>query len=344
MSLIRVCNLSKYYSAGGFFSAGGPRVRAVDGISFSLEGGETLGIVGESGCGKSTLGRLIVRLERPTTGRIYFKERDITDITNQSMRGYRRQIQIIFQDSYNSLNPRLTAGAIIGEPLVNFRSGTRKIQRDRVLELLTMVGLGAEHLTRYSHELSGGQRQRISIARALALNPELIVCDEPVSSLDVSIRAQIMNLLKDLRDWIGLSYIFISHDLAAVAYLADRVAVMYMGKFVEVFPAEWIARACHPYTLALIAAVPVPDWSSSEHRKAAVAGEPADPSNPPAGCRFHPRCPRVMTICHHQEPPLQDAGEGQMVACHLFPAQGQELAPVPETERRLAAADGFFNL
>jgi oligopeptide/dipeptide ABC transporter ATP-binding protein len=339
MSLLQICGLTKHYSAGGWFSPGGPVVHAVDEVSFTLEAGETLGIVGESGCGKSTLGRLIVRLERPTAGRVLFKGLDLTSLPEHGMRDHRKQIQIIFQDSYNSLNPRLTAGSSIGEPLANFGAGSRKAQRDRVLELLTMVGLSAEHLAKYPHELSGGQRQRVSIARALALQPELVVCDEPVSSLDVSIRAQIMNLLKDLREWFSLSYIFISHDLAAVAYLADRVAVMYMGKFVEVCPAEAVVdRACHPYTLALIAAVPVPDLRpDGGQKKGMVAGEPADPSNPPEGCRFHPRCSHAMPVCQHMEPLLVGIGGGQLVACHLFPAQDAMPAPSPETAREAAS-------
>jgi peptide/nickel transport system ATP-binding protein/oligopeptide transport system ATP-binding protein len=256
-------------------------------------------------------------LEEPTAGRIFFNNLDITALSGKKLRELRQKIQIIFQDSYSSLNPRRTVGSIIGEPLANFRIGTRKEQRRRVQELLEIVGLKPEHVSRYPHEFSGGQRQRINIARALALHPQLIVCDEPVSSLDVSIQAQILNLLRNLKTQFGLSYLFISHDLAAVSYISERVAVMYLGKIVEVIRSQdLVQKARHPYTRALLAAVPVADPRRRGERKVIVKGEPPDPLNPPAGCRFHPRCPAAAEKCRTEEPPLETVADGHVVACH----------------------------
>ena len=317
MNLLKVVGLSKhYYTGGGFLSV--EKVSAVDWVSFSLAKGETLSLVGESGCGKSTLGRLVLRLEKPTDGKIFFAGEEITGWSGKKLNELRSKIQIIFQDTYSSLNPLHTVGTIIGEPLANFRVGTKIEQKRRVEELLELVGLNSEHITRYAHEFSGGQRQRIGIARALALHPQLVVCDEPVASLDVSIQAQILNLFIDLKKRYGLSYLFISHDLAAVSYISDRVAVMYLGKIVEVLKSKDLAvKAGHPYTRALLAAVPVSDPRQREGRKVIVQGEPPDPVNPPVGCRFHPRCPHAVQKCRHIEPALQDVGEFHQVACHL---------------------------
>ncbi|MDH7578665.1 MAG: ATP-binding cassette domain-containing protein [Bacillota bacterium] len=319
MSLLEVRDLIKHYPAGGdFFRTTRERIRAVDGVSLSLSKGETLGLVGESGCGKSTLGKLILRLEEPTAGKIFYNSQEITSLSGENLRELRCKIQIIFQDPYSSLNPRQTVGSIIGEPLANFKVGAKEAQRQRVSELLETVGLNPEHISRYPHEFSGGQLQRINIARALALRPELIVCDEPVSSLDVSIRVQILNLLRELKRRFGLSYIFISHDLAAVSYLADRIAVMYLGKIVEVLPTgDLVSGACHPYTRALLAAVPVADPRQRYNRQVVIQGEPPNPASPPPGCRFHPRCPDARDVCRQDEPVLKEVGEEHLVRCHL---------------------------
>jgi peptide/nickel transport system ATP-binding protein/oligopeptide transport system ATP-binding protein len=318
VSLLEVRELVKHYAGKrGIFAGHREKVRAVDGVSFSLARGETLGLVGESGCGKSTLGRLVVRLEEPTAGKILFAGEEITAWTGRKLRELRRRVQIVFQDSYSSLNPRRTVGAIIEEPLANF-GVAKEERRERVRELLTLVGLEPVDAPKYPHEFSGGQRQRINIARALALEPELIVCDEPVSSLDVSIRAQILNLLRELKRRLNLSYLFISHDLAAVKYLADRVAVMYLGKLVEILAAEGlVSQARHPYTRALLQAVPEPNPRQRTGQKPVVRGEPPDPANPPLGCRFHPRCPEALDVCRQDEPVLKEVGEGHLVACHL---------------------------
>lgn len=320
MSLLEVSGLVKHYLVGGgFFRANCSRIRAVDGVSLSLEKRETLGLVGESGCGKSTLGRLIIRLEESTAGKIVFLGREITACSGENLRELRSKIQIIFQDSYSSLNPRQTVGSLIEEPLNNFKVGARKERKERVSDLMETVGLNPEHFTRFPHEFSGGQRQRINIARALALQPDLIICDEPVSSLDVSIRAQILNLLKELKNQFGLSYLFISHDLAAVSYVADRIAVMYLGKIVEVLESEdLVVNACHPYTQALLAAVPVPDLSQRDYKQDIVYGEPPNAAKPPAGCRFHPRCPRAAARCRDEEPAVQELAEGHWISCHII--------------------------
>jgi oligopeptide/dipeptide ABC transporter ATP-binding protein len=318
VSLLEVRDLVKHYPGkGGILAGRREKVRAVDGVSLSIARGETLGLVGESGCGKSTLGRLVVRLEEPTAGKIFFAGEEITVWTGRKLRELRRRFQIIFQDSSSSLNPRRTVGAIIEEPLANF--GVAKEEcRERVRELLTLVGLEPGDASKYPHEFSGGQRQRINIARALALQPELVVCDEPVSSLDVSIRAQILNLLRELKRRLNLSYLFISHDLAAVNYLADRVAVMYLGKIVEILPAGGlVSQARHPYTRALLQAVPEPDPRQRYSQKPVVRGEPPDPASPPPGCRFHPRCPEARDVCRQEEPVLKEVGDEHLVACHF---------------------------
>lgn len=318
MSLLEVRELVKHYAGKrGVFSDRRGKVRAADGVSFSLAQGETLGVVGESGCGKSTLGRLVVRLEEPTSGEVFFAGEEITGLTGKKLQEVRRRFQIIFQDSSSSLNPRRTAGTIIEEPLANFGVAQEE-RRERVRELLALVGLEPGHTSHYPHEFSGGQRQRVNIARALALQPELVVCDEPVSSLDVSIRAQILNLLRDLKNSFNLSYLFISHDLAAVNYLADRVAVMYLGKIVEILPAEGlVSLARHPYTRALLNSVPEPDPQQRTGQKPVVAGEPPDPANPPKGCRFHPRCPEARAVCRQEEPVLLEGRDMHLVACHI---------------------------
>ncbi|MCG8401405.1 MAG: ATP-binding cassette domain-containing protein [Firmicutes bacterium] len=315
MSLLEVTRLAKFYPAGNrLFARSGESIRAVDGVSFTLERGETLGLVGESGCGKSTLGRLVLCLEEPTAGKIILAGQDITRLPDNQMRKLRRKMQIIFQDSYSSLNPRQTVGSIISEPMENYRVASKQGIRLKVEEMLATVGLEPDIASLYPHEFSGGQRQRINIARALALRPEIVVCDEPVSSLDVSIQAQILNLLKELKQSLGLSYIFISHDLAAVSYISDRVAVMYMGKLVEVLSCRDLEKkARHPYTRALLAAVP----RAEPRRRAQVAvrGEAPDPLNPPTGCRFHPRCPIAAEKCRTEEPLL--SGTIHLVACHF---------------------------
>ncbi|MFZ5651060.1 MAG: ABC transporter ATP-binding protein [Bacillota bacterium] len=317
MSLLEIDGLVKHYPAGGL--TGGRRrvVRAVDGVILAVAPGEVLGLVGESGCGKSTLGRLAVGLEKPTAGCVRFLGREISNCSGNELRAARRHLQIIFQDPTASLDPRWPVGSLIAEPLLNYRVGTKAERSRRVGELMELVGLEPLYAGSYPHELSGGQRQRVSIARALALNPSLIVCDEPVSSLDVSIRAQILNLLRDLKESLGLAYLFISHDLAAVSYLADRVAVMYLGKIVEVIQTGQLLKdARHPYTRALLAAVP--DASPGRRLpEAPLIGDPPDPRNPPAGCRFHPRCPGAVEACRIEEPPLAAAAAEQQVACHL---------------------------
>lgn len=317
MSLLNIQGLIKYHRvSGGVFSARSEKIHAVDGIFLTVEKGETLGLVGESGCGKSTLARLILRLEDPDDGRIIFNGRDITGL-GKKMHDIRRRMQMIFQDTHASLNPRMTVGAIVGEPLANYRVGTRREQKEKVLELLQTVGLNPEHAARYPHEFSGGQRQRIGIARALALQPDLVVCDEPVSSLDVSVRAQILNLLLQLKKQLGLAYLFISHDLTIVSCISDRVAIMYLGKIVEVLPGgDLVAKARHPYTRALLAAVPVYHPRLRDGKELLVEGEPPDPASPPAGCRFHPRCPKAREKCRVLEPLLEPISAEHQVACH----------------------------
>ncbi len=294
------------------------RVHAVDDVSLDVLPGETVGLVGESGCGKSTFGRCVLRLYELSGGTVEFQGRDISSLSRKDMRPLRREMQMVFQDPYASLNPRKRVGTIIGDPMRIHHTGDRGQIKRRVQELLQLVGLNPEHFNRYPHEFSGGQRQRIGVARALALNPKLIVADEPVSALDVSIQAQVVNLLDDLQDELGLTYLFIAHDLAVVRHVSDRIAVMYLGKIVEVSVAEELYRTpVHPYTEALLSAVPIPDPELAEQRERIVLqGDVPSPVTPPSGCRFHPRCRYATEICSQEEPPLVDHGHGHMAACH----------------------------
>ncbi len=319
--ILEVRDLVKHFEvSGGLFGSGRGIVRAVDGVSFSIRRGETLGLVGESGCGKTTTGRAILQLERPTSGEVVFEGRDLTTLDARELRTVRRRIQVIFQDPYSSLNPRMTVGQIIAEPMAVHRlvpDGAKR--RDRVRELLSRVGLLAQHAARFPHQLSGGQRQRVGIARALAMEPSLIVCDEPVSALDVSIQAQIINLLEDLQAELGLTYLFIAHDLAVVRHISDRVAVMYLGKIVELAPRkELYDDPLHPYTRALLSAVPIPDPELEAHRERVVLrGEVPSPLNPPSGCVFHPRCPLAIERCRMEVPALREVKPDHWAACVL---------------------------
>jgi len=316
--LVRIENLVKYFPVqAGLFQRENLHVHAVDDINLVIREGETLGLVGESGCGKSTLGRLILRLERPTSGRILFEGGDISALPPRQMRNIRKRMQIIFQDPYSSLNPRRTVGSTIEEPLIIHGVGDRAERKKRVKALMEEVGLRPEYVDRYPHEFSGGQRQRIGIARALALNPALIVADEPVSALDVSIRSQVLNLMEDLQEKYHLTYLFVSHDLSVVEHIADRVAVMYLGKIVEIGPKDRIyGRTLHPYTRALLSAVPIPD-PAVKRKRIILEGDVPSPIRPPAGCRFHPRCWLRVAVCSEVEPPLNDCGGGHMAACHI---------------------------
>jgi oligopeptide/dipeptide ABC transporter ATP-binding protein len=319
--LLEVRDLVKHFSVGGgMFGGRAGTVRAVDGVSFALRRGETLGLVGESGCGKTTTGRCILQLERPTSGQVIFEGRDLGKLSDTDLRPMRRRMQVIFQDPYASLNPRMTVGQILAEPLaVHGVVPDRQRRRDRVRDLLSRVGLLPQHADRYPHQLSGGQRQRVGIARALAVEPSLIVCDEPVSALDVSIQAQIINLLEDLQSELGLTYLFIAHDLAVVRHISDRVAVMYLGKMVEIADRqELYDKPLHPYTKALLAAVPIPDPALEAQRVHSVlVGEVPSPLNPPSGCVFHPRCPIAIDRCRGEVPPLREVTPGHWAACLL---------------------------
>jgi len=313
--LVRVRNLVKHFPVEGSDDV----VRAVDGVSFQIFAGETLGLVGESGCGKSTVGRCLLRLIEPTSGTINFLGRDILALNRKELREIRREMQIIFQDPYASLNPRMKIGDIVGEPLVIHHEGTKSQQRERVAELLRRVGLDPDYMNRYAHEFSGGQRQRIGVARTLALNPKLIVADEPVSALDVSVQAQVVNLLQDLQEEFKLTYLFISHGLAVVEHISTRVAVMYLGRIVEIANAEDLyANPLHPYTQALLSAIPVPDPKQKRER-IILEGDVPTPINPPSGCRFRTRCPIAIEECAHIDPELREVGAGHHVACIRVP-------------------------
>jgi len=326
-ALVRVENLVKHFpiTQGIVVQRQVGAVKAVDGLSFNIKQGETLGLVGESGCGKSTTGRAILQLHEPTSGHVYYKDEDLTKASASTMRKLRRDIQIIFQDPYASLNPRMTIGDIIGEPLEVHNVGTVKERRERVQELLHLVGLNPFFIKRYPHEFSGGQRQRIGVARALALNPEFIVCDEPISALDVSVQAQVVNLLEELQEKFNLTYLFIAHDLSMVRHISDRIAVMYLGKLVELAErAELFNNKMHPYTIALLSAVPIPDPIKERQRKRIILlGDVPSPANPPSGCRFHTRCPIAEDLCKQEDPPFEEKIPGHWVACH-FVKKAQE--------------------
>ena len=319
-TLLEVTNLKKYFPIkGGVFSKTIGFVYAVDDVSFTVDKGETLGLVGESGCGKSTTGRSILRLIEPTDGKIYFEGQDVTALDKNAMRRLRREMQIIFQDPYASLNPRMTVGSIIGEPLEIHKIARGSEKTERVASLLQKVGLRAEDMRKYPHEFSGGQRQRIGIARAIALNPKLIVCDEPVSALDVSIQAQVINLLEDLQEEFGLSYLFIAHNLNVVEHISDRVAVMYLGQIVELASdADLYNDPQHPYTEALLSAVPIPD-PTVKKKRIILEGDVPSPIDPPSGCHFHTRCMYKEKVCEEEAPEFKHIGGGHWVACHFRP-------------------------
>jgi oligopeptide transport system ATP-binding protein len=318
--LLRVEDLVKHFPIkGGIFGRVAEKVHAVDGVSFELKAGETLGVVGESGCGKSTTGRCILRLIEPTSGEVWFDGKNVTALGKTELRAMARDMQIIFQDPYASLNPRMTVASIIGEALTIHKLTKTAVEyEDRIVELLETVGLNADHMRRYPHEFSGGQRQRIGIARALAVTPKLIVCDEAVSALDVSIQAQVINLLEDLQDKFNLTYLFIAHDLSVVEHISDRVAVMYLGRIVEIASShDLYTNPLHPYTEALLSAVPIPD-PSVKRKRIHLQGDVPSPINPPSGCHFHTRCPMAnTTTCRTESPVLKQSSEGHWVACHL---------------------------
>ncbi|MEU5565723.1 ABC transporter ATP-binding protein [Micromonospora musae] len=333
-NILEVRDLVKHYPIhrGVVFKKTIGQVKAVDGVSFELRSGETLGVVGESGCGKSTLARVLMNLEKPTAGSVHYKGQDISKLSGGALRRLRRQIQLVMQDPYTSLNPRMTVGDLIGEPFeIHPEVAPKGSRRGKVKELLDLVGLNPEHINRYPHQFSGGQRQRIGIARALALRPEIIVCDEPVSALDVSIQAQVMNLLEKLQAEFGLSYVFIAHDLSVVRHLSNRVAVMYLGKIVEVGTEDEIyERPTHPYTQALLSAVPVPDPTVREHKAIIrLTGDVPSPANPPSGCRFRTRCWKAQEVCAREVPLLQiRSGSDHPSACHF--AEKREIVATHE--------------
>jgi len=332
--LLRVEHLTKHFPVeqGELLPHVGKSVQAVDDVSFAVEEGETLGLVGESGCGKSTTGRCIIRLIEPTDGRILFQGEDIRRFKGRELKAFRREAQFIFQDPYASLNPRMTIGEIVSEPLVIHKIATHTERLNRVKEYLEIVGLNPEHINRYPHEFSGGQRQRIGIARALMLNPKLIICDEPVSALDVSIQAQVLNLLGELQDEFGLTYVFIAHDLSVVQHISDRIAVMYLGKLMEL--SDWkslYTAPYHPYSQSLLSAVPVPDPVKQRARKRIILqGDVPSPIDPPSGCRFHTRCPIAKDICSQQVPELREVAPGHLAACHFAAPNPIEVEALPD--------------
>lgn len=316
--LLEVIDLTKHFPIrGGLRNREQARVYAVDGVSFTVKKGETLGIVGESGCGKSTTGKVILRLEEPTSGRILLKGKEITNLSRREMHPYRKQMQVIFQDPYASLNQRMRAGDIVGEPLGNYPGFTAAERREKVAALFDKVGLRQDAMHRFPYEFSGGQRQRLGIARALALDPEIIIADEPVSALDVSVQAQVINLMMDLQQEMGLSYLFIAHDLAVVQHISHRIGVMYLGKLVEITDKRSLFRSPqHPYTEALLASVPVPD-PRRRKKRTVLKGDVPSPMKPPKGCNFNTRCPLAVERCFKEEPPLREVAPGHMAACHL---------------------------
>ena len=340
--LIEVQDLTMHFpvTRGIVFQRRVGTVKAVDGISFSIKKGETLGLVGESGCGKSTTGRAILQLYRPTAGSVRFQGSDLTKLRGDEMRRMRRQVQMIFQDPYASLNPRMTVGDIIGEPIRVHKLREGKAVRDRVEELLGLVGLNPAFANRYPHEFSGGQRQRIGIARALAVEPKFVVCDEPVSALDVSIQAQVVNLLEELQDKLGLTYLFIAHDLSVVKHISDRVAVMYLGKIVELAEGPKLySMPLHPYSQALLSAVPIPDPKvEKQRRRIILEGDVPSPLNPPSGCHFHTRCPLAIEKCKQEEPPFVDYGGGHFAACWRAQEAGELMPAVAKKQADAAAA------
>jgi oligopeptide/dipeptide ABC transporter ATP-binding protein len=326
--LLDVRNLKVHFAIGGGNILGRRgAIKAVDGVNFTIKHGETLGLVGESGCGKSTTGRAVLRLIPITNGEVIFQGQDLAKLPNSAIRQKRADMQMVFQDPYGSLDPRYTIEQVISEPLINFHRGSRREIRDRVTELLSLVGLNASFLNRFPHEFSGGQRQRIGIARSLALNPSLVIADEPVSALDVSVQAQVLNLLEDLQDKLGLTYLFIAHNLSVVRHISTRVAVMYLGRIVEIADNRALyAMPLHPYTEALLSAIPIPDpVAEAQRQRIVLTGDIPSPANPPAGCHFHPRCPRAQArgnpeICRTVEPQLEMKQGGHLAACH-FPGQ-----------------------
>jgi peptide/nickel transport system ATP-binding protein len=336
-ALLEVEHLTKHFwvGQGVILSRLGKTVKAVEDVSFTVNEGETLGLVGESGCGKSTTGRCINRLLEATSGNIHFGDRDVRKLKSDELKKYRREVAFIFQDPYASLNPRMTFGEIMAEPLVIHGMGTRKERQERAKEMLKVVGLSPEHINRYPHEFSGGQRQRVGIARALMLRPKMIICDEPVSALDVSIQAQIINLLEELQNEFGLTYLFIAHDLAVVRHICDRIAVMYLGRIAEIGGWREVYNSPHhPYTQSLLSAVPVPDPEKQRQRNRIILkGDVPSPIDPPSGCRFHTRCPIAQPICSEQEPPLVEVQPGHQAACHFAAS-----CPIPDDLSKVPCA------